>query len=258
MNVNPLGKEIHRQCDEFGPILVFDDGHKRTLTFGNDDEQSSLLKHSPHVLQHQYCRGMMLGLAINDPQDIAIIGVGAGSLITAIHRYQPLVRLTGIELRRAVVEVAYKYFHMPRSGNIRILLEDGVAHLKNVAPRTYDLLIADMYTSAGLNPDQLAESFIIHCKRAITNEGWLILNYWLDHRQQVMNLDALKTSFRWLYGCDTGSGNWLVFASNQAREMSLNKHKLQEMATSLGFSLNGLSKRLQPLVMDNARLPDDI
>ena len=45
-----LGREIHRRYDEFGPLLVFDDGNKRFLSFGTADEQSCQLKKNPLFL----------------------------------------------------------------------------------------------------------------------------------------------------------------------------------------------------------------
>lgn len=244
---SPFGKLIHTEYDEHGPIQIFDDGHKRYLTFGNDDEQSCQLKHAPHVLQHEYSRGMLLSLALCEAQNIAIIGLGGGTLITALDKYDPQLSVYGVELRRAVLNSAYKYFQMPRRDNIHISVCDGSEYLQNCAPQSFDILIADMYISTGLNPLQLAEEFIALCHRAIRAEGWLVLNYWLDHQDETISIQALKSRFRHVYGCDTGGGNWLVFASNQAGDMQLNRKKMQAMAIKLGFSLQGFAKRLKPI-----------
>lgn len=245
---SPFGKLIHTEYDEHGPIQIYDDGHKRYLTFGNDDEQSCQLKHAPHVLQHEYSRGMLLSLAMCEPQNIAIIGLGGGTLITALDKYDAGLDVYGVELRKAVLNCAYKYFQMPRRNNIRISVQDGREYLENCAPKSFDILIADMYISTGLNPLQLAEEFIALCHRALRDEGWLVLNYWLDHQDEEISIQALKSRFQHLYGCDTGGGNWLVFASNQAAAMHTDKKKMQAMAIKLGFSLQGFAKRLKPVV----------
>jgi spermidine synthase len=244
---SPFGKLIHTDYDAHGPIQVFDDGHKRYLTFGNDDEQSCQLKHAPHVLQHEYSRGMLLSLALCEPQNIAIIGLGGGTLITALDKHDAALTIFGVELRKAVLNIAYKYFQMPRRQNIHIAVQDGCEYLQNCAPQSFDILIADMYISTGLNPLQLAEEFIALCHRAIREDGWLVLNYWLDHQDEDGSLQALKSRFRHLYGCDTGGGNWLVFASNQVADVQVDKKKMQAIAAKLGFSLQGFAKRLKPI-----------
>lgn len=244
---NPFGKLLHTEYDAHGPIQIFDDGHKRYLTFGNDDEQSCQLKHVPHVLQHEYSRGMLLSLAMCEAKNMAIIGLGGGTLITALDKYDPQITVYGVELRQAVLNIAYKYFQMPRRSNIHISVQDGREYLENCAPQGFDILIADMYISTGLNPLQLAEEFIALCHRALREEGWLVLNYWLDHQDEEISMQALKSRFRHLYGCDTGGGNWLVFASNQAADMQVDKKKMQAMAIKLGFSLQGFAKRLKPI-----------
>ena len=58
-------QEIHRSYDELGPIQVMDDGHKRYLAFGTDDEQSCQLIHQPHLLQHEYTRAILLALLLS-------------------------------------------------------------------------------------------------------------------------------------------------------------------------------------------------
>ncbi len=56
------GKEISRSYDDYGPVIVMDDGNKRYMAFSENDEQSCLLKSEPYLLQHDYCRAMMLVL----------------------------------------------------------------------------------------------------------------------------------------------------------------------------------------------------
>ena len=52
------GKEIKSIIDEYGLIQVFDDGNKRYLAFGFNDEQGCILKSQPQNLF--YCRMLVL------------------------------------------------------------------------------------------------------------------------------------------------------------------------------------------------------
>ncbi len=72
------GTEIHRCYDEYGVILVLDDGNKRYLSFGTDDEQSCYLKSQPAQPQADYIRAMLLVLLFVTPSRIISMGLGGG------------------------------------------------------------------------------------------------------------------------------------------------------------------------------------
>ena len=91
--ITHLGRELHRRYDEFGPILVFDDGNKRYLSFGTADEQSCQLNSAPLQLQHEYARAMAAVLVqFSDaalPTQITLLGTGGGTLAAALHHVLP-------------------------------------------------------------------------------------------------------------------------------------------------------------------------
>ena len=123
------GKNIHCDYDEFGPIEVYDDGEKRVMTFGGEEEQSSMLKAKPGQLQHEYTRAMMLVMLFRQPRDAIVLGLGGGSLVSCLHHCWPDIKIRAVELRPKVARVAYKYFQLPQHQNITLHTADGAEYL---------------------------------------------------------------------------------------------------------------------------------
>jgi spermidine synthase len=236
--------EIHKSYDEYGPIKVLEDRHKRYLTFGTDDEQSCQLINQPHLLQHEYTRAILLSLLMVDPEHITVIGIGGGCLLTSLNHLLPETQLQGVELRREVARLAYKYFNLPRNKNIKLHIGDGLEYLQ-ASDKNTDLIIADMYLAEGIDQKQLSIQFIAISASKLNQGGWLILNYWLEHKVEEYLTKALYNYFDQIYMCDTGGGNWVVFAGKVNLDHNLiNDDKIKILSKSAGFSLNHFLKRL--------------
>jgi spermidine synthase len=236
--------EIHRSYDELGPIQVLDDGHKRYLAFGTDDEQSCQLINQPHILQHEYTRAILLALLMVEPNHITVIGTGGGCLLTTLHHLLPDCQLQGVELRQGVARLAYKYFQLPKHAGINLHIGDGFEYLKNTDIKS-DIIIADMYLADGIDQQQLSQQFLAISYERLHKGGWLVLNYWLEHKLEDHLADALHTYFDQVYMCDTGGGNWVLFAGKVDISQSLiNEEKLKYYSKAAGFSLNNFLKRL--------------
>src|SRR2546430_1254668 len=118
---SPLGKEIYRTYDEYGPLQVFDDGPKRYLSFGDGGEQSCVLKAEPFLLQHDYTRAMLLPLLFSRPGDAILMGLGGGALPACLHHNLSDAQLRVVELRHAVIKLAYRYFQLPRDERLQVI-----------------------------------------------------------------------------------------------------------------------------------------
>lgn len=110
---------LHHSEDEFGTITVLDDGECRILAFAPNDEQSRCLKATPHVLQYEYTQAMLLVLLFCQPKRVLILGLGGGSLVTALHRHIPGIHITAVELH-TVIDIAHRFFQMPRSNACKL------------------------------------------------------------------------------------------------------------------------------------------
>ena len=244
------GKEIFRYHDPFGPVSVFDDGNKRYLALGGDDQQSCQLKHQPAQLQYDYTRAMLLALLFKpQAKRTLLLGLGGGSLATCLHHHFADLSITAVELRPAVIDVAYQYFQLPRGPRLQVIEADANDYLQNNPPADFDIVFSDIYGSDGVNDLQLQERYLDQCGDCLSNDGWLVLNCWQQHRSEAAMMRYLKTRFADLRVCSTQSGNWVILAGR--KKATTNDKQLRQKAkvlsAQLGFSLSAVLAKQQTL-----------
>ncbi len=241
------GKEIFRTFDELGPIQVFDDGNKRYLGFGSGDEQSCVMNAQPQLLLHDYARAMMLVLLFHQPRKVTLLGLGGGSLVSCMHHHFPDVELTIVELRQAVVDTAYRFFQLPRNERVRLSVMDAGLYLRKAKTGRSDLILCDLYGPDGLDSQQLDPDFIERCYEQLTDDGWLVLNCWQNHRNEAEGLRSIMDWFPETKVCSVPGGNWTILAGKQVSTLTQKQleAKAKTLSTTLGFSLSAQLKRME-------------
>lgn len=243
------GREIFRQYDDYGPLLVFDDGNKRYLSFSEQDEQSCQLKSAPFQLQHDYSQAMLLVLLFVRPENMLLLGLGGGTLVTTLHQYLPTLNITVVELRSKVVELAHRFFQFPRSPRIQVVVEDAGEFVESTQGPRFDVLFSDIYGEDGLDLQQTQPWFIERCAQLLSDDGWLVLNCWQHHRSDRTLRRALMACFEDVRVCATVEGNWVVLAGKKANHSSPAQLKAEakKWSSSLGYSLCSSLSRLKVL-----------
>lgn len=238
------GKELYRSYDAYGVLLVLDDGNKRYLSFGSDDEQSCILKDQPNIPQLDYVRAMLLVLCFASPKRVLVLGLGGGSLTQALHSFAE-IRQEVVELRAEVVKIAQRYFQLPRSKRINLHTMDAWTYLDTEMAKPVDVIFSDIYDADGVCEQQLDPGYLYECYERLRPSGWLVLNCWKEHRADAV-LEALRCHFAQLHTCTTQDGNWVVFAGKSAAfpSQSQLKQSVKQLTQPLGFSLSGYLNRL--------------
>lgn len=230
---------LHHSEDEFGTITVLDDGECRILAFAPNDEQSRCLKATPHVLQYEYTQAMLLVLLFCQPKRVLILGLGGGSLVTALHRHIPGIHITAVELRATVIDIAHRFFQMPRSKRLQIIQQDADDFLNNAEIRKVDVIFADLYHGDGVDHVQLRADFIARCAANIKEDGWLVMNCWTEQREDPLLRDALRAHFTDIRTVLTASKNWVIIAGKAPDFQTTRalKDTAEHLSASLGFPL---------------------
>lgn len=240
---------VYSNEDEFGSLEVSDDGVCHILSFAAHDEQSRCLKSAPHILQYEYTQAMLLVLLFCQPKRILALGLGGGTLLTALHYLLPSVKMTAVELRPAVIEVAYQYFQLPRSKRLQVIAQNADTFLLDNDLRQVDIVFADLYHSTGIDALQLKADFIARCAEQLKPEGWLVLNCWLEHREDPLLRASLQHYFQDIRTVLTGSKNWVVLAGKVAdyQSQAALRDKAQQLSSRLECSLTRQLGRLHAL-----------
>ncbi|MBE7216666.1 methyltransferase [Shewanella benthica] len=230
---------LHESQDELGPLIVLDDKYMRVLSFGDNDEQSKLLKSEPHIPQHTYIQAMLLVLLFIKPKRVIILGLGGGGLIHALRRFDTGIKVTAVELRAQVIELARRYFQLPIGKKLSIIHQDANLFLEQGDHKKADVIFADIYGADGVDENQLSETFIANAAALIKTDGYLVLNCWKEHSQNRVLLSHLQRHFSEVRACLTGGGNWVVFAGKTKREITSAglKSKAHSLSQQLDFTL---------------------
>jgi spermidine synthase len=247
--MNLLGREVYRTRDEQGWICVLENGQRRFLAFGNQVEQSCMSLGEPHRLEHVYTQAMMLATLFPAALERAtLLGLGGGSLARALLHYFPRCRVTAVEQRALVAAIARQFFELPHDPRLRVIIADAGDHLAGPRKRS-DLILADLYGSDGMDPQQCQPAFLGRCRAALTCHGVLAVNLWNDdYRDSRAARAALVEAFDGMVlQLHVAGGNSISFAfAGQLPDLKRRQFfaQAQALGLSMGIPLQRLARNL--------------
>lgn len=209
------GEVVHHTRDRTGPIVVIDDRRHRILSFDSVFEQSKIDRRRPWLPVHEYSRAMLLPLAWQSPRRAAVLGVGGGATVGAVHHLLPECAVQAVELRPEVVRVARDYFSLPAAGNITVTTGDARHALETMPERSTDLILSDLYSADRMSPAQSRQAFIDLCAGVLSDDGWLALNYHQPPAPDSRLVRHLRRHFATLLVYSSKTNNTVIFGARQ-------------------------------------------
>lgn len=209
------GEIIHHSRDALGSILVIDYRKHRVLTFNSVFEQSKIDRRYPHLPVHEYSRAMMLPAVFAEPRHVTVLGLGGGVMAGAFHHLFPECQIHAVELRQAVLDTARAFFGLPDSARLDVTIAEARNALEKLPDASTDIILADLYSADQMSPAQAQKPFVDDCARALTDNGWLVLNYHKPPDLEEPCFRQLKRHFAVLLGFRSKSNNTVVYASKR-------------------------------------------
>ena len=165
---DPLPKD-----SRYHRIAVVDDTDSRYLRF-DSSFQSGMYLDDPFETRFEYSDYLQLALAYNaDARNVLFIGLGGGSGPKRTWRDFPAVRFDAVELDPDVVDVAYRFFELPRDDRLNVEVEDGRRYLvQNDGP--WDVIVIDAFYSDSI-PFHLATQEFLELARSRLAPGGVIV-----------------------------------------------------------------------------------
>lgn len=186
----------------------------RLLHLGGPAVQSAMRIRAPYELELEYTRAMMaFELFHPAAREIALIGLGGGSIAKFIHRRLPHVRLTALEVNPDVVAAARAYFMLPADDDrLQVLVADGAAYVRE-RREALDVLMVDGYNAERIVEELTTPDFYRACQTALKPGGVAVFNLWGSDRRFETYRQRLFDAFagRMLLLPAEQKGNVVVF-----------------------------------------------
>lgn len=253
------GNVVHQAQSEEGIIEVVDLGDERSLHFGTYPRQSTMSLATPHALKLSYTQSMMACLLLNpSPQRALVIGLGGGSLTKFLLHHFPQCEVDVIEFRQDVIDVACRYFQLPRNdARLNIIKGDGYEELQSIyfaGDTEYELVLADAYDHLGMADTVRGQAFFDACSGVLSERGVLSVNLWGSDRALFnQSMSRINRSFnnQSMILPVENKGNVIGLASKQTLSTAdLKRLRPKVMQMELDLKIN-LPKSLDDLIRQN-------
>ncbi len=193
------GEVVHQSQDQLGKIEVVDDTLYRSLHFGTEAKQSSMLLRDPFQLALSYTRAMCAALLFHEaPKRILMVGLGGGSLAKFFLQHFPQCHIDAVEFRPEVHKVAQQFFGLPDEPRLQLFYEDAGSFMRNAVAEQgdYDLMFIDAFLDRGIAYSVIGMSFFDACRERLSPKGVLSMNLWSDDRIHARDfIDDMASSF---------------------------------------------------------------
>lgn len=154
-------------------LSVADDETNRYLRFDNT-YQSGMPLSRPFGTSFEYADFFHLALAYKpDARDILFIGLGGGSSPKRLWRDFPDLRIQAVELDPDVVDVAYRFFSLPRDPRLEVAVDDGRRYLDDDDGK-WDAIMIDAFYADAI-PFHLFTNEFMELARSRLNPGGLVI-----------------------------------------------------------------------------------
>lgn len=186
--------ESKKSFENGKPYLRDDDGilalHLDLLSV-----QSEMCIEMPDKLVLSYTRAMMSFLLIEPaPKNIAMIGLGGGSLAKYCYRHLPQTEMTVVEINPDVIALRNEFAIPPDDARFAVLLGDGAEFVAETG-KQFDVLMVDGFDAGGLPAQLSSQQFYDDCFASLSDHGIMVVNLWGSNAHYKDCLARIHNSF---------------------------------------------------------------
>lgn len=148
---------LHEETSLYHKIEVFEENGMRCLRFSREALQTCVMPYFPEELMFPNIRAMLGALYIQpEPKKILMIGLGGGTLPTALAKLYPDAEIESVDIDPAIIKIAEKFFDYRVGPKQRAFAEDGRVFVKRALQEgtRYDLILLDAF-NAPVIPEHL-------------------------------------------------------------------------------------------------------
>lgn len=229
MTAPTLAEELYRAKSLYRDIYVVQKNELLCLKFSiprrEDTSQSCKNLKQPLQLVFNYTRMMMASVLVNpDPKSILIVGLGGGTLPTALHDMYPEAEIVTAEIDPAVAKVARKYFDFKENEKNKVVIKDARLYIKRAAlkQQQFDLVILDAFGSDYIPEHLTTVEFLEEVKQVLSPKGVLAANTFSSSKLYHYESSTYAEVFGRFYVVRTNkSSNRMILYSMDEESLSI-------------------------------------
>ena len=193
---------VHR--DDDGQIWVYDRGFERCLSFSPPPfvlRQGCIDLDHPNKLVFKHQQALLQEIAKYSSQEskILIIGLGAGTLFTALQLSLPDSAIDVVEINPTVPELASQYFGFSLRKQDKLYVMDGAKYIQdNVTLGQYDVIFVDAFDDTYVPSSFLTTSFVASVKRNLRQGGAVFINSFLNNPKNELEEELYSGLFSFI------------------------------------------------------------
>lgn len=200
----------------------------------------------------------MAGVTEKEELSVLILGMGSGTYATQCYRYFDNTKMTGVEIDKKIIDLAYDRFGLPQDERIECVEFDGRAYLRTAAE--YDLILVDAYRDVTVPFQMSTVEFFGEVKEHLATDGVMIVNLNMYSASEgsidKYICDTVASVFDTVYVADRGT-NRVVFAANDDSVVDRFRAEYKSGSSELLGVLTAVDARLAPYEAGELILTDD-
>ena len=175
-------KVLYEERSVYTRIIVEEERNLRCLKFTlirENSRQTCIDRNDPQRLVFDYAKMTLSSLLLApDPKRILIIGLGGGTLPSALRDILPASVIDTVEIDEAVVRVATRFFGFIQDDYNRVFTQDARVFGKRAALRgeQYDLIILDAFDGEYIPEHLMTVEFLTEMRGLLSDDGVLVAN----------------------------------------------------------------------------------
>ncbi|MCZ6641213.1 MAG: fused MFS/spermidine synthase [Gammaproteobacteria bacterium] len=173
---------IHTERSLYSMILIDQRGTILCMQFSvrrDQRNQSCRDTKDPQRMVFTYSKMMMAALLFQpNPKSILVIGLGGGTVPTALAQLLPDAKINVVEIDPAVVKAAEDFFDFRETENISVIVSDGRVYAKRAIGRKehYDLIMLDAFNGDYIPEHLMTREFLQETKQLMNPGAVLVAN----------------------------------------------------------------------------------
>lgn len=200
----------------------------------------------------------MAGVSEKDRLDVLILGMGSGTYASQCYKYFENTYMTGVEIDKKIIDLAYDRFGLPVDERISCVEFDGRAYLRGADK--YDMIFIDAYRDVTIPFQMSSLEFFREVKEHLTEDGVMVVNLNMysstEGSLDQYLCDTIGSVFDSVQVADRGS-NRVVFASDNENFINRFRAAYPNGSPELFSLLTAVDARLEPYKGGDYILTDD-